>query len=96
MTVPTPRPGRNEPCHCGSGKKYKHCCLAKDEAKAAKARAKAAKAAEDAADQPAEAEAGAAPAPARAPKPESHQPWRATTSRGFVPRARSPRKVGGS
>jgi hypothetical protein len=24
-------PGRNEPCHCGSGKKYKHCCLVKDE-----------------------------------------------------------------
>jgi hypothetical protein len=23
--------GRNEPCHCGSGLKYKHCCLAKDE-----------------------------------------------------------------
>jgi SEC-C motif-containing protein len=23
------RPGRNEPCPCGSGKKYKHCCLAK-------------------------------------------------------------------
>jgi hypothetical protein len=22
--------GRNEPCHCGSGKKYKHCCLDKD------------------------------------------------------------------
>lgn len=22
----TPRPGRNEPCTCGSGKKYKHCC----------------------------------------------------------------------
>ena len=21
-------PGRNEPCFCGSGKKYKHCCLA--------------------------------------------------------------------
>lgn len=18
--------GRNDPCHCGSGKKYKHCC----------------------------------------------------------------------
>ena len=18
--------GRNEPCYCGSGKKYKHCC----------------------------------------------------------------------
>jgi tetratricopeptide (TPR) repeat protein len=23
---------RNEPCPCGSGKKYKQCCLAKDEA----------------------------------------------------------------
>jgi hypothetical protein len=26
---------RNEPCYCGSGKKYKKCCLAKDEAEAA-------------------------------------------------------------
>lgn len=24
--------GRNDPCHCGSGQKYKKCCLAKDEA----------------------------------------------------------------
>ncbi len=24
--------GRNDPCPCGSGKKYKHCCLEKDEA----------------------------------------------------------------
>ncbi len=23
--------GRNDPCHCGSGKKYKKCCKAKDE-----------------------------------------------------------------
>jgi len=23
--------GRNDPCPCGSGKKYKQCCLAKDE-----------------------------------------------------------------
>jgi tetratricopeptide (TPR) repeat protein len=22
--------GRNDPCSCGSGKKYKHCCLAQD------------------------------------------------------------------
>lgn len=21
----TPKPGRNDPCHCGSGKKFKHC-----------------------------------------------------------------------
>jgi hypothetical protein len=24
------KPGRNDPCHCGSGKKYKICCLDKD------------------------------------------------------------------
>jgi SEC-C motif-containing protein len=24
-----PKVGRNEPCPCGSGKKYKHCCLLK-------------------------------------------------------------------
>jgi hypothetical protein len=29
MTTP---PGRNDPCHCGSGKKYKHCHLREDEA----------------------------------------------------------------
>jgi hypothetical protein len=26
------KPGRNDACHCGSGKKYKKCCLEKDEA----------------------------------------------------------------
>ena len=26
--------GRNDPCSCGSGKKYKHCCLAVDQAAA--------------------------------------------------------------
>ena len=24
------KPGRNDPCPCGSGKKYKKCCLPKD------------------------------------------------------------------
>lgn len=28
----TPKVGRNDPCPCGSGKKYKRCCLAKAEA----------------------------------------------------------------
>jgi tetratricopeptide (TPR) repeat protein len=27
--------GRNDPCPCGSGKKYKKCCLARDEARIA-------------------------------------------------------------
>ena len=37
--------GRNDPCHCGSGKKYKRCCLDKDEAaeRATRAAAQAAK-----------------------------------------------------
>ena len=33
--------GRNDPCPCGSGKKYKQCHLAADEAKEREARAKA-------------------------------------------------------
>jgi len=28
---PIPKMGRNEPCHCGSGKKYKRCCYDKDQ-----------------------------------------------------------------
>jgi hypothetical protein len=27
---PRPRAGRNDPCPCGSGKRYKNCCLRKD------------------------------------------------------------------
>jgi hypothetical protein len=27
----TPKIGRNDPCPCGSGKKYKKCCLARDQ-----------------------------------------------------------------
>jgi SEC-C motif len=28
------RPGRNDPCPCGSGKKYKRCCLGREETRA--------------------------------------------------------------
>lgn len=31
--------GRNEPCRCGSGRKYKKCCLEKDDAEARQAHA---------------------------------------------------------
>ena len=27
LTRIVPKVGRNDPCPCGSGKKYKHCCL---------------------------------------------------------------------
>jgi tetratricopeptide (TPR) repeat protein len=33
--------GRNDPCPCGSGKKYKKCCLPKEETAALEVRAKA-------------------------------------------------------
>src|SRR5215813_1816151 len=29
--VPMSKPNRNDPCPCGSGKKYKKCCLAADD-----------------------------------------------------------------
>jgi hypothetical protein len=101
-SVRAPRPGRNEPCFCGSGRKYKQCCLAKDEAEAAAARAAKAAEAATAADAAAasdDATSGASTAkaaPPRAPKHHTHQPWKATTSRGFAPKNRMPRKAGGS
>ena len=33
--------GRNDPCPCGSGRKYKHCCHAQDQARAGQARREA-------------------------------------------------------
>lgn len=51
--------GRNDPCPCGSGKKYKKCCLAVAEADAATARAAAAAAAPPVVDGGASSEDGA-------------------------------------
>ena len=84
-----PRPGRNEPCHCGSGRKYKQCCLDKDESEARAAHAKAL------AEAP-EPSAEASVAPARTPKHQTQQPWKKASTRGFFQRVRTPRKVGGS
>jgi SEC-C motif len=93
MNAPTnARPGRNEPCHCGSGRKYKQCCLPQDEVLAAAARKVQAEVAA-AVEVPAEGVAASAP---RTPKHQTQQPWRNATSRGFVPRSTTPRKAGGS
>jgi hypothetical protein len=86
--------GRNEPCPCGSGKKYKQCHLAADEAKERDARAKATAAAPAPA---AEAAAeGATPASGARPKHVTRQPWKktATNTQGFG-KTSLPRKVGG-
>ena len=85
--------GRNDPCHCGSGKKYKQCHLEKDEAAERKARAKAAEAA------PApEGAAEDAPRGGAAPKHATRQPWKGKQdSRGFQnTKAQLPRRSGGS
>jgi hypothetical protein len=105
----TGRPvGRNEPCPCGSGKKYKHCCLDKDEAKARTARAKAAEKAAKAAEketkaaekegEKSDAAGSGGEAPARPRKPQTYQPWKksAATNTHAFQRMSTPRKVGGS
>ena len=65
--------GRNDPCHCGSGQKYKKCHLAADDAarsaEIAKANAEAAAALEALeAEEAEEEEAAAAAGPARRPQ----------------------------
>jgi hypothetical protein len=83
--------GRNDPCHCGSGRKYKHCCLDKDQA-AAFAKARTDAQVDAPADQPTEA-----PAQKRPPRPRSYQPWkRSATNTHSFQRMSTPRKVGGS
>ncbi len=83
--------GRNDPCHCGSGKKYKQCCLAKDEAAEREARAKVA--AEAGA--PGSAEGAPKAAAPATPRHQTRQPWKGhTNTRGFQ-KVSATRKVGG-
>ena len=94
----TKRPGRNEPCHCGSGKKYKHCCLEKDEELDRAARLKAAEEAAahaEAEEHPEHAEH--AEHAARPPKRPPDQPWKAGVRRpGGFHKVSGPRKIGSS
>lgn len=94
----TARPGRNDPCHCGSGRKDKQCHLQQDEAEARAARATAATAAAaeaTKADAASGETASAVHAPTQAPrKPATQQPWKKTNTHGFQ-RMSTPRKVGG-
>lgn len=67
--------GRNDPCHCGSGTKYKKCCLATDEAARAAALAAQATAQPAAADPPAPQANGFKPSrPARNAAPPKGLP----------------------
>lgn len=88
--APPGHQGRNEPCHCGSGKKYKHCCLAKDEETERASRAQEASAAPQAT--PTEDE----PSPRATPPPRApSQPWKRAAQSARGPRRNNtPRKAG--
>ena len=92
MDSATPVVGRNEPCPCGSGRKYKQCCLSQDETKARQARAKVAEKEAKAAAKAAKAEdkagkdatekgassssSGKNAQQARPTQPKTQQPWK--------------------
>lgn len=91
----TELPGRNDACHCGSGKKYKHCCLAKDES-AAREKHSAETTEAKAVETPA-AEAGAEHAHVTRPqKHATRQPWKRAGVEGRSPTFNIPRRSGGS
>jgi hypothetical protein len=80
--------GRNDPCHCGSGQKYKKCHLAQDDAaksaELAALAAQAAQAAAEAGDEAEEAPAGGKAAPG-APRGHDVGAARPKTSAGPQP-----------
>jgi hypothetical protein len=93
--------GRNHPCHCGSGKKYKKCCQAKDEAKehtalekqwsaAQKAFEKEKKEAEDKTE---EQQAGQTPKPGATPPHSTMKSSKHSTMP--APKFNMPRRTGG-
>jgi len=88
------RPGRNERCRCGSGRKYKQCCLVQDEAADREARAAAEGEQPQEAAQAAEEHHRAAPSTPR--RKSTVQPWKrgGQNTRQFQ-RFSTPRKVGG-
>lgn len=94
--VPNKPLGRNDPCHCGSGKKYKQCHLDKDEASAREARAAASAAAEKNAPATEPAKDGDKPAAKSHDKATFHEQRGrgGANTKGFQ-RASAIRKVGG-
>ena len=90
MPEAKPTPGRNEPCHCDSGKKYKQCCLEKDEAARRKKQASGEQAAGGAG-------AVVADAPKSLPtsKKQTQQPWKGPRNTKGFQKLTTPRRSGG-
>ena len=95
MPEAKPVPGRNDPCHCGSGKKYKQCHLDKDEA------ARRKKLAKEQGEPAKEGKEDAAPAaeaakPAPPPRHQTQQPWKGPRNTKGFQKLTTPRRSGGS
>jgi hypothetical protein len=74
--------GRNEPCPCGSGKKYKKCCLQKDQATTKQAREQRAQASQEVVDMLDERPAALPPLPSvPVPDPPAPDPYVAAFNR---------------
>lgn len=92
--------GRNDPCPCGSGKKYKKCCEAKDQAKEHAALESQWKAAEKKFEKEKAEEAEKAPAdksavPGPQKKTEPAKPLVQKHQTFAAPKFNMPRKSGG-
>ncbi|OGR89079.1 MAG: hypothetical protein A2992_03105 [Elusimicrobia bacterium RIFCSPLOWO2_01_FULL_59_12] len=90
--------GRNDPCRCGSGRKYKKCCMEKDQASERETLEETwAKAAELAKEQAEKNAKETKETPSGPSKRASNQPPAQQRHAKFVPSQTSlPRKSGGS
>ena len=88
--------GRNDPCHCGSGKKYKKCCINKDQAAEHKAlEANWNKAVEAAKDQAEKAAQESKETPVAQPKHVASQAAQPKHQKFVAKQVSAPRKSGG-
>jgi uncharacterized protein YecA (UPF0149 family) len=99
-TPPAKLPGRNDPCHCGSGKKYKKCHEEKDAAATHTVLEKQWQEGEKAAVKKAEEEKEAAakqPPSNTPPKPNQQQPQVSGQKRTTfsIPKFNTQRRTGG-
>jgi hypothetical protein len=94
---PTALPGRNDPCHCGSGKKYKKCCQEKDaEARHATLEKQWTEAEKAAAKKAEEEKKAAEQHPTASPKPAHEPPIREHHHKTpTIPKFNMPRRIGG-
>ena len=93
--------GRNAPCSCGSGKKYKQCCLDKDQLAAREAQAEAANQntqTDAKGDEASDKKVDPSPGKSAVPRSQSgkgrNQPWKRAAGNTHPTQRTMPRKAG--